>query len=178
MRTLRLGLLSAVILTLPVGLGPTVVAQTDEEAYRGPFFAEFADVSMSDQVWEPGPGHGRLTDWDVVFEDVVATDPRLSGTWTVVLNGHGFGEFGSPETFSVYTGTARLVTEGGAWVGDVVNLASEPYERIRLIVEGEGAYAGWTAIIDQADQDWTGFHGVVFDFGMPPMPDAIEPQPE
>ena len=96
----------------------------------------------------------------------------------MVLNGHGFGEPGTPESFSVYTGTARLETEAGAWVGDVVSLASEPYERIRLIVEGEGAYAGWTAIIDQADQEWSGFRGVVFDGGLPPMPEPVEPSAE
>lgn len=108
----------------------------------------------------------------------MATDTRLSGTWTVVLNGHGFGEPGTPESFSVYTGTAPLENDGGAWVGDVVDFHSEPYERIRLIVEGEDACAGWTAIIDQTDQDWSGFRGIVFDGGLPPMPEAVEPPVE
>jgi hypothetical protein len=129
-------------------------------------------------VWESGPGFGRLNDWEVVFEDVVATDARLSGTWTVVLNGHGFGQPGTPEAFGVYTGTARLENEDGAWVGEVVSFNSEPYERIRLIVEGEGSHAGWHAIIDQSDEEWSGFRGVVFGGGLPPMPDPIEPSAE
>lgn len=174
MHALRLSLAGTVLLALLGGLGGVVVAQADEEVHHGPFFAEFDDVSMSDPVWEAGPGFGRTSDWEVVYEDVVATDPRLSGTWTVILNGHGMGSFDDPDRFGVYTGTARLENEGGAWVGEVLNFNSEPYERVRMVVEGEGAYAGWTAIIDQADQEWSGFRGVVFAFGLPPLPDPVE----
>ena len=178
MRTLRSWLAGAITVALLGIAGGTVLAQGDEQAHRGPFFAEFDDVSMNDAVWEPGPGFGRLFDQQIVFEDVVATDPRLSGTWTVIQNGQGMGEFGDPDRHGVYTGTARLENEDGAWVGEVLSFNSEPYERLRLIVEGEGAYAGWTAIIDQADQEWSGFRGVVFDFGMPPLPDPVEPPVE
>jgi hypothetical protein len=178
MSRLRTWFAGAVALTLVGATTAGVAAQTDEQADRGPFFAEFDDVSMGDMSWEPGPGFGQLTEWEVVYEDVSATDPRLSGTWTVVMNAHGFGEPGTPESFSVYTGTARLENEEGAWVGEVVNFASEPYERLRLIVEGEDAYTGWTAIIDQADQEWSGFRGVVFDSGLPPMPEPVAPLAE
>lgn len=176
MHTLRLSLVGTVILALLGGAVAMVAAQGDEATGGyGPFFAEFADVSMSETVWEPGPGYGRLTGWEVVYEDVVATDPRLSGTWTVVLNGHGFGGPEDPNSLGVYVGTARLENDDGVWLGEVLNFNSEPYERTRLVVEGEAAYAGWNAIIDQADQAWSGFRGVIFRGGLPPMPEPVQP---
>ncbi len=92
----------------------------------------------------------------------------------MVQNGHGFGQPGTPEAFGVYIGTARLQNVEGAWVGEVVNVTSAPYEHMRLVVEGEGGYAGLTAIIDQA-AEFGEFQGLVFEHGLPAMPDPVEP---
>jgi hypothetical protein len=126
-------------------------------------------VDADEWGFVPGPGYGTMYDWQMVIE-AAATDPRFSGTWTLVQNVHGFGEPGAPDTFSVSTGTALLENEDGTWVGELENFSSGPRERLSLVVEGEGAYAGLTAIIDLADREWNEFQGVVFDGGLPPMP--------
>lgn len=179
MRTLRSFLTVTVMLALLGGAGNAVLAQADEggQADRGPFSASIVDfLEIGDMNWVPGPPHGRLDDWRMVL-DVEATDPRLSGTWTMVQSGHGFGEPGTPEAFGVYVGTVRLRNEDGVWVGEVLNFNSDPYERMRLVVEGEDGYAGLTAIIDQG-AEFGEFQGIVFDYGLPQKPDPVEPSAE
>jgi hypothetical protein len=178
MRTLRLSLAGTVILTLLGGTGSAALAQEGEDQVvdRGPFSASMVDIiDVGDMVWLPGPPFGVLSDWSMAL-DMEATDPRFVGTWTMVMNGHGFGEPDDPDSFSVYSGTARLENADGVWVGEVENSHSRPYERMRLVVEGQDAYDGLTAIIDQAETEEFGeFQGVVFDGGLPPMPAPVEP---
>ena len=54
-----------------------------------------------------------------------------------------------------------------------MNFNSAPYEHMRLVVEGEGGYAGLTAIIDQA-AEFGEFQGIVFEYGLPLMPEPLE----
>lgn len=176
MRALRLSLVGAVILMLIGSVGGTTLGQAEDgqTTASGPFSASTVDyLAVDDMNWVPGPPYGHLDDWGLVL-DVDASDPRFSGTWTMVQNGHGFGEPGTAESFSVYTGRARLENDGGTWTGTIENFRSEAYERMRLVVEGEGGYAGYAAIIDQAEE-FGEFQGIVFEGGLPTMPDPIEP---
>lgn len=50
-------------------------------------------------------------------------------------------------------------------------------ERMRSVVEGEGGYAGLTAIIDQA-AEFAEFQGIVLEYGLPLTPDPIGPSAE
>jgi hypothetical protein len=114
-----------------------------------------------------------MYDWRMVIE-AESTDPRLSGTWTLLMNNHGYGEAGTPDSIMITTGAARLENEGGAWVGEVQNFHSQPHESLSLVVEGEGDYAGYGAMLELADREWEGFKGVVFEGGLPPMPEPVE----
>jgi hypothetical protein len=190
MRTLRLCLAGTVILLLLGGLGGTVLAQEDEE--NGGFTLKFVEGT---DTWEDGTrqreeGFDEVTGrtWTTVID---ASDPRLSGTWTYVTNCREFGVPGSV----VCVGSVRVENEGGTWLGTTqqsgASLYPAPHWAWWTVLEGQGDYAGLTAISDYDEEkmgegdiirklgegDIDGV-GSIFDFGMPPMPDPIEPSTE
>jgi hypothetical protein len=131
-------------------------------------------------------GTGDMTVADGVYQDrrrvhrtdaATASDPRFAGTVTIELNTDKHGLRGP----AVARGTIRVENDGGAWVDeDVVAFGfsgrSGPEETGVLI--GEGGYEGLVAIVDGLFSDhehltpysWD-LRGVIFDGGLPPLPE-------
>ena len=86
-------------------------AQTAEEAYQGPLFAKFEDVSMGDMAWASSPGFGRPAPWrrpDVVRVAITAetrfsAPPTRSGSAASVRSNRN----GSPAAGTPPDGWAR-----------------------------------------------------------------------
>jgi hypothetical protein len=155
MRTSRLSLAGAVILTLLAGMGGASLAQ-DEAARNSGFTMKVVDYSE---------------DWTV--QQVEASDPRLTGTWTIVENCEDEGP-----RLGVCVGSVRVENEGGTWRGQSHSAwaATPGFLSSWTVLEGDGGYAGLTATMynDEEkmgnDPDLDG-EGVIFDFAMPPMPE-------
>jgi hypothetical protein len=153
---LRLSLAGAVILALLAGLGGLVLAQTDEE--RGGAFTM------------------RVVDVTDVGDVIEASEPRLSGTWIQLRTCNALGDS------RVCVSSVRLENEGGTWLGRQESIWASSYKADRTVLEGQGDYAGLTAILDTGqafleDPDRDG-QGVVFEGDVPPMPELPEPTTE
>ena len=178
MRTLRLSLIGTVTLTLLAGLGSVVLAQEED---NGGFTLKFVagTDTWKDGTFERAEGFDEVTGRGETM-DMEASDPRLSGTWTKVVNCRE----GGPPLFMVCVGSVRVENEGGTWLGTKQESGATfghpgPHWAHWTVLEGEGEYTGLTAIVDYDEErmgegDINGV-GVIFDFGMPPMPDPIEP---
>jgi hypothetical protein len=155
MRVLRTSLAGTVILALLGGLGGAVLAQ-EETAPAG---------------LPTGPAEFTITDDDGT--NIVATDPRMSGTaiegdgvWLEVPTGH--------EVMSV---PGRIENEAGAWEclsSEYQHWTGNPWYLQSWCV-GEGAYEGLSAImfrtLDTGPDGavWeTDPHGIIFE-GDPPL---------
>ena len=186
MRTLRLSLAGTVILALLGGLSSLALAQSAEED-NGGFALKVVEDAWEDGTVQPEEGFDEVTGHTATTV-VEASDPRLSGTWTEVINCRE----GGPPLFMVCVASVRVENEGGTWLGTTQqsgdSLHPAPHWAWWTVLEGQGDYAGLTAISDYDEEkmgegdiirklgegDINGV-GVIFDFGMPPMPDPIEP---
>jgi hypothetical protein len=84
-------------------------------------------------------------------------------------------------------GRVRVENEGGTWLGTIQQSGASfghpgPHWAHWTVLEGQGEYTGLTAIVDYDEErmgegDINGV-GIIFDFGMPPMPDPIDPMSE
>ena len=142
MSPLRLRLAGMVMMALLVGVGGVALAQMDEEAPP-------AELPT-------GPARFTITDDDGL--NVVATDPRMSGT----LMERGFDELEVPPNY-VATGRSRLDNEAGGWEcwADEygATYGKEFYGQSWCV--GDGAYEGLSAIMFySADFDT---HGLIYE---------------
>ena len=181
MRTLRLSLVGTVILVLGGGLGGAVAAQDEQAAEdNGGFTLKFVGTgTWTDGTMQSQEGFDEVTG-NASTGVIEASDPRLSGTWTEVFNCRE----GGPPLFMVCVGRVRVENEGGTWLGTKQESGATfghpgPHWAHWTVLEGQGEYTGLTAIVDYDEErmgegDINGV-GVIFDFGMPPMPDPIEP---
>ena len=105
---------------------------------------------------------------------VDASDPRLAGDLVVCGDVYRFGP--SDEYPRVGSGSYRLVTDEGAWQGsdawaewtdpgsgEVVGLGGG-----FMVVTGEGAYDGLSAVMDLSD--WSDVRGFIFEGALPAVP--------
>jgi hypothetical protein len=116
---------------------------------------------------------------------VEASDPRLSGTWTVLENCRWSVRAGYEEVEELCVGSVRVENEGGTWLGRHEGYRREGIGNLDpVVLEGQGGYAGLTAVLDYAQDDVTGPYkgvagfGFIVDFEMPEPPEPPEPPAE
>jgi hypothetical protein len=179
MRTLRLSLAGAVILALLGGLSVAVVAQADEEQAPTATYVTGGEVSGSTS----GPYVAKEMDW---------SDPRLPSRMRedfnidehVAIHPDGLAMAGQMAR------TYRLDGPEGAWAGTgrVLGWMTQPISEDEhsetwvelLTLTGEGAYEGLSATLVRViyEGDISPYEGFIFEGGLPPMPDPVEPTSE
>ncbi|MFO7532485.1 MAG: hypothetical protein R6W93_08475 [Candidatus Limnocylindrales bacterium] len=181
MRTLRLSLVGTVMLALLGGFGGATVSAQSEEPLdpMGASFwtATFTDVEPPAIAFTAGPGYDEAS--GVASEGLVeASDPRISGRWRQVMDMRSYVSrepAGVPAT--VWTATARLDNEEGAWVGTFTGFLDGDVGREWNVLRGEGAYEGLTAVFRWLGEEYRQ-EGIIFPGDLPPLPDPIEPPAE
>ena len=176
MRALRLSLAGTLMLLLLVGV---VACDDDDEDGRRIELKVVEVLSSEEGTWlseggyEENAGHMSRA-------IVEASDPRLSGTWTVVETCRWGTRAGYVEHDVLCVGRVRAENEGGSWLGRHEGYRREGIDSLDpTVLEGQGDYAGLTAILDyaQAGEDASktrsGF-GYIVDFEMPPLPEPAE----
>ena len=109
---------------------------------------------------------------------VEASDPRFSGLAHVAINGNQ--EIGTDTTAILESRSYRIVNDDGAWVGSsTFVLAADPsvdgppaIQRETAILTGEGAYEGLTIVVTGDYREGTSGEGVIYEIGLPPVPDV------
>lgn len=175
------GLLLAGILATPradelapaaVTPSPSASSTAEASADLGPAsrFSGSWDADWQDDVksmfWMPGPDYRESLD-NLSIHHFEASDPRISGTWTHVMNARSFpiDEEAGIEA-SVWSGVVRIDNADGAWVGSFLGYADESGEHESYRLDGEGAYAGMTAVFGWTREGDT-YDGVIIP-GVPP----------
>jgi hypothetical protein len=143
---------------------PTTLAASTPVAPRGGFTAcvnpgpsvengteEHIQVSLPDG--EMTITRGRGATWRLSVSDV--SDPRLDGTWYASLDGDQYTLPQGVPGPGVSTWTTRIENDEGAWQGSTVTVEFPDGESLRgpLVLTGEGAYEGLTAVAIELDED-------------------------
>ena len=173
MGTLRMTLTGALILLM---LGGVVACDEDDGRPITLEVTEKLSQGYGTRLDEKSHGEesGHLS--RVVVE---ASDPRLSGTWTVRESCRWGVRAGYEEVEELCVGSVRVENEGGTWLG-----RHEGYRREGIgnldptVLEGQGGYAGLTAVLDYVQDGVTEPYKHVAGFGYIvafEMPDPPEP---
>ena len=111
---------------------------------------------------------------------VEASDPRLSGTWTIIESCRWGSRDGYDEAEHLCIGSVRVENEDGTWLGTHQGYRREGIDNLApTILEGQGRYAGLTAVLDYRQPrgvtgDWgVSGDGYVVDFEMPDQPELF-----
>jgi predicted DsbA family dithiol-disulfide isomerase len=166
--------LAGVVILVLIGPPATTGAIQDDGRLdpRAParFSLDFVEEGRAELVWTQADGYRES--WIAPMTSVVeATDPRIGGTLTMASVLRQFTPPGEgDQVFNVAVGTLRIDNLGGSWVGTFQGLGAQDSAYGRILLEGAGAYEGLTALIRMGEYD-----GVIFDHGLPPLPDPIEP---
>jgi hypothetical protein len=111
---------------------------------------------------------------------VDASDPRLSGTWTVVESCRGGFRQGFEELEELCVGSVRVDNAGGTWLGAHQGYRREGIDNLApIVLAGQGDYAGLTAVLDYVQHHGpsTGKgiagDGYIVDFEMPDAPEPL-----
>ena len=159
------GCRAPVEIDLGLGVEPMASAGLPQSMAPARFTMEtVGEGSSGPEEWTQADGYREATLSSTVT--VEASDPRVSGRLTILVAGREFVPDEDPdEDFSVVVGTARIENEDGAWVGTVDGFWTDDYSDGRLLLAGEGAYEGLTALIRIDEYD-----GVIFGHGLPAAP--------
>ncbi len=106
-----------------------------------------------------------------------ATDPRFSGTHYYSWDGDSYTLASGDEGPLVYAEGLRIENAEGAWQGEAsgVTLPDGTSASGPVVLTGEGAYAGLTAVLLGIDGScFIDFRGVVMEFPDPPVPSTTE----
>ena len=125
---------------------------------------------------EAGIEQGTIT-YRAVVE---ASDPRLSGDWTVVDACRWDTQSDAAPTEELCVGRVRVENEGGTWVGGHEGYRREGIDNLDpTILEGQDGYAGLTAVLDYVQDGVTepgksvSGVGYIVDFSMPDPPESF-----
>jgi hypothetical protein len=202
MRTWRLSLAGTVILALVGGLGGVVLAQDDEDEVVGATHVTGASegyrmVSEGSMSWTDAGASFR---GEVQEREVEWSDPRLPSSMRLSQNLDYYAlatdvEDGAApldvlrETVGGVISLAqnvRLEDADGAWTGTIHGLLEETMvgrypQTVLMVLEGEGAYAGLSAMFTTTYEeppaqrqvpDWVGY---ILEGEMTPVPEPPEP---
>jgi hypothetical protein len=147
MRTLKLTIVGTVTLALLGGLAGAVAAQSEEaDVIVGPSATWVTFTEQECSVGEVTPvqdGAIQRTRGVVATCDVTMSDPRVSGTATVVSNYDCHAEAGC-----VTWGTQELVGPDGSWIGSYTGTIDAAFtERGFTVLNGTAGYEGLTFIV-------------------------------
>jgi hypothetical protein len=193
MRTLRLSLTGTVALVLLVGASGSVLAQDAESemqaaAEQGVVFStgsaelvDYVDVGVEETGADGVDRYRGL----IATTAAESTDPRLTGTSTLVWNRDAYAGYDGPEW-----GTVRTENDGGAWQGTYSAFMfpddeDEWYVAYIATSEGEGGYEGLVSVCQwlvpgggwDTDVKCVVMPGDLSDFGQP-VPTGAEPPAE
>lgn len=188
MRTLRSALTGTVTLAL-LGLGGAAVAQDDQDP---PITATYVSgkqtgrQEVSPGTWSEVPGIDRLH--GAVYEDEIEwNDPRLSSVVHITENLDIHYREDDGDAWA-WVGSIRLEDEQGAWTGTEYGMGEWPGDDLILqprmmLLEGDGAYEGLTAMLQRRwevgdPNHYATVKGYIFEGGLPPMPQPLEPASE
>ena len=180
MRAIKTTTISILALGLLAGSAAGVAAQDEEAA--DPMVQ--AAVTGAVEGWhEVSPGTttsdaevSRTEGWQIINR-WIASDPRLSGEETVTAH---WDRYLSPDISVPQVGvgatTRVLVNDDGRWVGQsgiAVEMGSDNDQMDIVVMRGEGAYEGLTAVIvmEQESVDHAPFVGAIFPGEIPPAPE-------
>jgi hypothetical protein len=179
MRTLRLSLIAAIVLILPVGFGPPALGQSEEP--RDPMGANYWTGTWAGTGGEAGevasgPGYSEALGV-VTRGEVAADDTRIAGTMTQVHNLREAASVDPAEgAVGIISGTVRIDNDEGAWVGTFTAYGGEPGGKEWYVMEGEGAYEGLTTIFGYGEG--SSLEGVILPAELPAQPDPVAPPSE
>ena len=175
MRTLRLAF-AGTVTSILLGAAPVaVVAQEPEETATW-----ITGTSTIGEMREPetfiegefvrGMGFTSTVEW---------SDPRLPAAMTTIANIDEHPREGFT-TATTWAQAARLDGPNGAWVGVGRGAVFPDGEVELLFLTGEGAYEGLGAVLRAIPNDdgELSYEGYLYDTGLPPVPDSIEPPAE
>jgi hypothetical protein len=145
-------------ITACVNAGPEVTHGTDERI----------EVSLPDGTMTVERRRGYT--WRQVLGDV--SDPRLDGTWYQSWDGDAYTLPGGEPGPLISAVTLRAENDEGAWQGSSVSieLPDGTATSAPLVMTGEGAYQGLTAVLASEGC----FQGYIIEVPAPPLPNTAE----
>ena len=181
MRTLRLYLVGTVMGALLCGLGVAVVAQ-DEEQTATHVTGRVVSGEWSDAASATSEGRIQHMHGMEAVRQVEWSDPRLPPTMTGRMNLDA--HWRESDAIMPWASTHRLDGADGAWTVTERGFMETDGSFALLVLTGEGAYEGLSAMLVEVvleayeGDDETIWEGYIFEGGLPPMPDPIEPPSE
>jgi hypothetical protein len=187
MHTVRVSLTGTVVLALLGGLGGAVLSEDDVDpmtpAYftltRGPAPESIGGLAPDDL---DGDGFPELRGQLEVGIPVEASDPRVSGLWTIYVNADVVGV--ADGTVDMAVTSHRLQNDEGGWSGTGTAISAYGSEGDLTtgltVMTGERAYEGLSLVLSQTYKDGDeSYWGIILpNAKVPPMPDPIEPPAE
>jgi hypothetical protein len=181
MRTLRAVLVGMVIIALLGGLSGAVLAQDEEQTAThvtgrvisgewGGATSETAEGSIQHMLDMQAV---RQVEWSV---------PRLPPTMTGRMNLDA--HWRETDAILPWASTHRLDGPDGAWTVTERGFMEADGAFALLVLTGEGAYEGLSAmLVEVVSEEITGdsptiWEGYIFEGGLPPLPDPVEPPAE
>ena len=169
MRTLRLSAVGMVMVVLLAGQATLVVGQQDTDAHVTGTFA--CGPAAAPTVLEDDSVGLMLIPGSCT---VAMSDPRVSGTMVNDLQEVCFSEAGGACMFHI---SGELTGPDGTWVGTggSIHDATRTALPSWAMLEGTGAYEGWSFVFYAADQlDPTAeVSGIVYEGPPPPWGDSL-----
>ncbi len=174
MRTLRLSVVGTALLLL---LGGVIACDEDDGRRITLKVTEVLGQEAGTGVYEENHGEEIGSISRAVVE---ASDPRLSGAWTILESCRWGFRDGYGEAEHLCVGSVRIENEGGTWLGTHEGYRREGIDNLDpTILDGQGGYAGLTAVLDYVQPrgvtgDWgVSGDGYIVDFEMPDPPEPF-----
>ena len=205
MRTLRLSLVGTVILVLMSSMSLVTLAQEDDgvAATHVTGTTSSGNRTIHRATYEHADDFSHNTGYGGVYErDVEWSDPRLPSLMRLSENWDFYAARGQPHQVQVGESAdevngaisllqnVRLDGPDGAWTGTAYGLLEETTppetypQTVLMILEGEGAYAGLSAMLrtvydePPAGGEMPDWEGYILEGPMTLMPEAPEPPAE
>lgn len=101
-------------------------------------------------TWTFPDGNIHIRGMVLQCEDV-ASDPRVTGSNTVMMNANW-----DTNSLGPMWGTWRLVNEGGVWEGTWEGMMTTSGSQIHITGKGQGSYEGWKLWLDGGNGAYQG----------------------
>jgi hypothetical protein len=161
MRTGRMWLIG--IVTAALLLGGAVACDADDDG-DGRVTLKVVEVLEEEPgVWRTVESHEEMTGY-LSRATVDASDDRLSGIWTVTETWHARCIEDTPDGCEagehLVAASLRVENDGGTWLGRRQGYESAFDRWDQTVLEGQGGYAGLTAVLDYEQGGVTGVKGI------------------